>query len=128
MIGVRGRSYLAHRLAVLYQTGRFPPGVVDHINRDPFDNRWTNLREATPSENSANSGMYATNTSGYRGAAWDKHRSRWRARVRYRGKLIHLGFFSTAWEAGEEVRRWRAAKYGEFALEAGQQPPKASRS
>lgn len=46
--------YLAHRLAFLYMTGAFPTNQVDHINRVRNDNRFINLREVLPSDNSKN--------------------------------------------------------------------------
>jgi hypothetical protein len=43
-----------NRLAAFYMTGQWPPNHVDHINGDNSDDRWENLREATPSQNQAN--------------------------------------------------------------------------
>ena len=53
-IAADGRSYRAHRLAVLYMTGAWPSEQIDHINQVRTDNRWSNLRPATNGENGAN--------------------------------------------------------------------------
>ena len=36
-------------------TGDWPKEMLDHINRNPADNRWCNLREVTRAENRLNS-------------------------------------------------------------------------
>jgi hypothetical protein len=54
-IEIDGKSYSAHRLAWFYVTGTFPKKQIDHINRNRSDNRYENLREATNSQNKANS-------------------------------------------------------------------------
>jgi hypothetical protein len=55
-IAIDGVLYKAHRLAVLYMTGGMPPShlPVDHANRMRDDNRWSNLRVVTATENIAN--------------------------------------------------------------------------
>lgn len=54
-INVDKVKYLSHRLAWLYMTGGWPEEMVDHVNGIPSDNRWTNLRAASHSENTRNS-------------------------------------------------------------------------
>ena len=45
---VNGKLLYAHRVAFFLVHGVVPK-IIDHINRDPSDNRIKNLREATPS-------------------------------------------------------------------------------
>src|SRR6185369_15339637 len=72
-IGIEGKVYPAHRLAFLWMTGRWPcTRDVDHINRDPSDNSWANLREATSSQNSSNRPL-PKNRSGYKGVKVTKY-------------------------------------------------------
>jgi hypothetical protein len=53
-IHVNRKAYQAHRLAFLYMTGEFPKGVVDHIDRNPSNNCWSNLRDVTTAFNLKN--------------------------------------------------------------------------
>jgi len=58
---------------------------VDHINRNPMDNRVENLRWVTRVENEANKGINKNNKSGHKNVSWDKGRGhpnggRWRFR------------------------------------------------
>ncbi len=43
-----------HRVAFAIMTGAWPIDEVDHINRDRQDNKWSNLRQSTSSENKMN--------------------------------------------------------------------------
>lgn len=54
LIRFKRTPVLAHRLAFFYMKGRWPASQIDHKNRIRNDNRWENLREATPSENNSN--------------------------------------------------------------------------
>jgi hypothetical protein len=99
IIGVDGERLRAARLAWLYMTGEWPKHFVDHINNDPADDRWCNLREASQSENMANGSDRVDNTSGYRGVTWDKERNKWVAQVQFKGKNHFCGRYSTKEEA-----------------------------
>jgi len=97
----RGRGYIAtmigrkslliHRLIWLWHHGYLPEHQVDHINRNPSDNRIENLREVTSLCNNRNTGNRATNTSGVKGVRWVKPTKNWRAHIKVGGKTIQAG-------------------------------------
>jgi HNH endonuclease len=54
LVRVQRRNYCAHQLAWLYETGRWGRPMIDHRDGDSTNNRWSNLRRATASQNNAN--------------------------------------------------------------------------
>lgn len=54
--------------------------VIDHINRNPLDNRLNNLRLVTIKENNRNQTMRASNTSGVVGVRFNEQKNRWIAK------------------------------------------------
>jgi hypothetical protein len=96
-INIRRKMYYAHRLAWLYVHGKFPPQEIDHIDRDPSNNRISNLRLATHAQNASNAPKRRTNASGFKGAY--RHQGRWTSRIQHNGDGIYLGVFDTAEEA-----------------------------
>lgn len=105
--GNQGRVYM-HR-EILGVSGLDPLWhPVDHINHDPLDNRRSNLRLATKSENALNQrGAQKHSQSGIRGVFWHKGAGRWTAQVRCQGRKYWLGLFDTAEEADAAVRAKR---------------------
>lgn len=114
-ITVNGSKYRAHILAFLYVTGKWPKDEIDHIDRNPKNNRWENLREATRSENAANSIMKSNNTSGFKGVSWSKSDKKWVGAIRVRGKHFYLGSFDTPEEAHEAYKMAAKEGFGDFA-------------
>lgn len=98
---VDGCHYFAHRLAWLYMTEEWPAHEVDHEDRDRSNNRWKNLRAATPKQNRENIGEQRNNTSGHRGIHWLKATSKWCARISHHGRRIALGCYLDKAEAIE---------------------------
>lgn len=113
-IGLFGHLYSASRLAHFYMTGDWPKFELDHINRNPSDNRWENLRQATRVENSANTRIKANNTSGYKGVHFSKKDGKYMVRIRHNGKRLYLGEFKCPELAGLVYAEHAAKFHGEF--------------
>lgn len=79
-------AFKAHRVAWAMQTGKWPTALIDHINGDPGDNRWVNLREAARSENARNRRPDKGCASRFLGVSWHKHSGKWNARIIFRHK------------------------------------------
>jgi len=95
-IRLRGRSYLAHRLAFLWMAGFFPEYGDIHINACREDNRWANLRHMSQMRDIHNR---SSTTSGVPGVTWNKQRQMWEAEVLLNGEKIHLGYHLTLLDA-----------------------------
>lgn len=91
--------YFNHRLVWLYFNGYIPEGIVDHIDRNPSNNRIENLREATQQCNLRNTSMFSSNTSGVKGVSVYKRTGKWRAFITLNNKGKHLGYYDTLEEA-----------------------------
>jgi hypothetical protein len=110
-----GHRYYLHRLAWYYVYGQWPERDVDHINGDPSDNRITNLRLATQTQNNANARRRRDNTSGFKGVTWNRARRKWMAQIDYGGDHFYLGLF-TKIEAARAVYAAKSLElFGEFA-------------
>lgn len=100
-----------------------PDGLnVDHIHGEDTrnDNRKSNLRIATTSQNSINKKMMRTNTSGTTGVIWHKHTQRWRAYITIDGKRKHLGSFVNKDDAIEARKEAEEKYYGEWSYDNSQ--------
>ena len=107
-------SYLAHRLAWLYVTGKWPKHEVDHIFGNRSDNRWKFLRNATDAQTAANVGKRANSLHSLKGIAMQKN-GRWMARIRVNKKLIYLGTYDTPQQAHRVYRKAARTNFGEYA-------------
>jgi hypothetical protein len=88
--------------------------VVDHTNGNKHDNRRSNLRKCTQSENRRNS-RKSRGTSRFKGVSWLRTRGKWQANIYHDGKSIHLGLFDDEIEAAMAYDRKARELFGEFA-------------
>lgn len=112
-----GKRHKAHRLAWLYMTGEWPKKDLDHVDGDNSNNRWTNLREATPAQNLANSRPWRVSQAGFRGVEKMAWGNLWRARITIKGKVINLGSFPTPEDAAKAYSEAQRSYYGDFLKE-----------
>lgn len=112
-------KYLAHRLAWLWMTGTDPGKLeVDHIDGNPNNNRWTNLRLASRGGNCYNTRLRSDSSAGFKGVHFDKKRRKYVARICKEGNRVMLGCFNTAYEAHLAYTATALALYGAYACAA----------
>jgi hypothetical protein len=96
-------------------TGEWPKDQIDHKNGNRSDNRFCNLREATRSQNLANSAKPCPNQSGLKGVCWNKALGYYVAQIRINGKNVGLGYFKSPMDAHLAYCRAAQEHYGDFA-------------
>ena len=100
-VSADGKTFLVHRVIWLFMTGEWPAHEIDHINGDPLDNRWANLRDVPGAINAQN---MRTSRKGSRVGLLGVYMSKcishpYVANITINGKKRHLGYFATAEEA-----------------------------
>lgn len=91
-----------------------PHGMeVDHINGNSLDNRKSNLRVCSKSENMMNRDAPAHNKCGYKGV--HRNGKRWRARIIVSGTIIELGYHDSPEEAAHAYNLAAPKYHGKFA-------------
>lgn len=90
---------------------------TDHINGDKLDNRRSNLRECTVSQNAMNKKVNLSSSSGYKGVQSFKEGSgkKWRVQIILNNKKIELGYFNDKEEAALAYNEAAKKYFGEFA-------------
>lgn len=110
------KRLFAHRVAWAIFHGEWPELSIDHIDGNPQNNRISNLRLATVSENNRNRGKNRLNKSGYKGVSYLPRRKKWRATIMIPGERVKLlGVFETPQEAHIAYRDAADKYHGNFA-------------
>lgn len=115
---ISGNGDRLHRIV----TGCPDDKLVDHIGGEATrnDNRKSNLRIATHSQNSQNSCLHSNNTSGYTGVTWDKKNCKWIAQIKFNYKNIFLGRYVDIDDAIRARRNAEEEYFGEWSYHNSQ--------
>lgn len=109
-VRVCGLTWYVHRIVWLLWTGELPD-TIDHINRDTKDNRPSNLRPCSQSENAINRSARA---AGRISGAVEAKPGLWRASLGAYNKRIHLGYHKTREAAEQAYQTALRDTFGEF--------------
>lgn len=88
--------------------------VVDHIDGNSLNNRRSNLRVCTVSQNHQNQ-RFRGGLSRYKGVCFLKKINKWRANIGFDGRRMHIGCFDNEVDAAKAYDRKAGELFGEFA-------------
>lgn len=96
---------------------------VDHKkhnkrNEAKYDNRKSNLRIVTLSQNGQNRSLQSNNTSGVAGVTWSKSHNKWMSQIGINGKTLYLGVYSNKDDAIKARKDAELKYFGEYRYEA----------
>ena len=85
---------------------------VDHIDNDRINNTISNLRWCTFQQNQFNRQINNNSISKIKGVSFYKRNNKWRARIRFNNKLIHLGYFDNLEDAKQARQKKSIELFG----------------
>ena len=109
-VNSHGKVSMAHQLISI-----LPGFMVDHINGDTLDNRKSNLRCVTPTQNAQNARAKSRGKSVYKGVTWDKCTGKWVVRIWFMGKRLYLGRFDSELVAARVYIEAEQKYFGRYA-------------
>jgi len=115
LLTFRNRKIRAHRAAFACELGHWPYGEVDHINGDPADNRWSNLRVCSHRLNRVNTGGWKNSSSRFVGVSWHRMAGKWMAQYNADGVNHYLGLYDSAMEAARARDAAVRRRFGSWA-------------
>ena len=112
-IKVNGRTMKLHRLAWYAVTGEIP-SMLDHSDRDKSNNKVSNLRVCSQSENARN--RKSVGASPFKGVCYRKTDNKWVSRILVDGKREFLGAFKREIDAALAYDKRAATAYRQYAV------------
>lgn len=112
------KLYRAHRLAWLWMTGDWPKGQIDHKDLVKTNNQFSNLRDATKSQNMWNLKCRSNSATGIKGVQYDARRGLYYAKITANGRKTWLGYHKTADAAAAAYRTASTEQHQQFARAA----------
>lgn len=106
-----GYSYLEHHLIWFIYHGVWPSGQIDHINQIRDDNRISNLREVSKSENARNRKRRSQTVTGEHGIWYNRRTHKYVAEITLHGKKVYQKSFDDPDEA-VRARKEQSLKLG----------------
>lgn len=96
-------------------TGKWPENIIDHIDRNPSNNKWENLRDTNKSNNAINSKLRIDNSCGFTGICYKQDRNKYKSYITKGDKRqIHLGYFDNIEDAISARIKAELDLYGEY--------------
>lgn len=113
-IKIDGVAYKRSHLVFLAAYGRWPELHIDHIDGDSLNDKLSNLREATQTQNAWNHKTRSKKSSLPMGVRTVASSGRYQARIACNKKMIHLGAFDTPEQASAVYQQKRKELFGEY--------------
>jgi hypothetical protein len=107
---INHKSYAVHHIVWFFEHGYWPK-EIDHIDRDPSNNRISNLRDVSRSDNMLNKPIQKNNTSGVKGVHFVGNG--WVVQLRRKGVKTIQKKFDTKEEAVAFRKEHESSFYGE---------------
>jgi len=110
-IKILGKTYKEHRIIFLIMTGRYPNGQIDHIDHDPSNNEWSNIRECNQYVNARNLPKRKDKkTSRHTGVSMHSRDKNYRVRINKPDGGVYTKYFKKE----EDAAAHASEKYLEF--------------
>jgi hypothetical protein len=114
MVNGVSKNILMHRLILEHHDINIAGLVVDHIDGNTLNNRLSNLRPATNTENCRNSKGHSNRSSKYK-CVFPNGKDGWMSYIMVNRKRIYLGTYGTPEEAALAYNKAAINYFGEFA-------------